>query len=290
MQLYRKHLFRLALALGVLALSSAAAGAVIRAMSPERLAGVTPRYVAARCILGLLASLNALRASRRAEVSGGALLAALGLLAGAVVCTVLFGQNVIDSLADVMSLLMLIILYTLYRTRHAEQRWQRIRGRKPVVLDLRVPSAAGLFNPIVLGPHLELNTALAAAVDRFLSTSGTAAPLTVCIHTAEAVSLPLQETMREVFQSHYEDEERRIGHYLTSRFSRGIVLVLLSVGALTVWERYMRQYSSSTLWQVLGNFAAFSLWQIGTTYFERSEALRDLMQMLIAKNAEIRFM
>ena len=289
MQLYRKHLFRLALLLGAIALSAALASAAVYLLAPARLAGVSPRYIAARCALGLLASLNAVLASRRARASRGALLTALALLACAVCCTVLFGQNVIDSLADVMSLLMLILLYTLYRTRHAEQRWQRIRGREPDVLDLRVASAAGLFNPIVLGPHLELNATLTDAVDRFLSTADRAAPLVVCIHSAEPVSLPLQETMREVFQSHYEDEERRVGHYLTSRFSRGIFLVLVSLGALTVWERYMRQYSSSTLWQVLGNFAAFSLWQIGTTYFERSEALRELMQKLIARNAEIRF-
>ena len=290
MKLYRSHLKPLALALAILSLLIIAAGLPLMRFFPGRSPGISPLYILARCVLGLLSAAVAWFTACRNRHYRTAFILSAALLAAAVTLTILFGGNKLDDLTDIMTLMMLLLAYTLLRANQSERRWKRILARKGTVLDLKIGSRDDLFNPIVLAPHLEINGAVVDAVDHYLATAGKNAPLTLCLHCAERISVPLQETLREVYRSHYEDEERRVSSYLKSRYSRGIFLLLLSIGALTVWERFMRQYSTSTLWQVLGNFAAFSLWQIGNTYFERSEALGSLAQILIAKHAEIQFL
>ena len=290
MDLYRRHLRNISSVLGILSVLIILPGIPLMRLFPELTAGIRASYVLCRCLVGLACAAVAWTAARKNAFYRLAFLCDLLLLAAAVTLTILFGGNKLDDLTDIMTLMIVVVVYTLFSINRFESRWQLIMRRRPDVLDLRVQGAEGLFNPIVLGPHLELDQGLVDAVDRYLATAGTPAPLSITIHCAEKVSLPLQGTMREIFRSHYEDEERRVKRYLSGRYSRGIFLLLISIGSLTVWERFMRQYSSSTLWQVLGNFAAFSLWQIGNTYFERSEAIRELTQILIAKNAEIQFL
>ena len=290
MDLYRRHLHNLSLALGILSVLIILPGIPLMNLFPGMTEGISASYVFARCLVGFACAAVAFAAAHSNSHFRLAFVFALFLLGTAVTLTILYGGNKLDDLTDIMTLMMVVVVYTLFSANQSEARWQRVLRREPAVLDLRVHGADGLFNPIVLGPHLELDSGLTDAVDRYLATAGTPMPLSVTLHCAEKVSLPIQGTMREVFRSHYEDEERRVKRYLSGRYSRGIFLLLISIGALTVWERFMRQYSSSTLWQVLGNFAAFSLWQIGNTYFERSEAIRELTQILIAKNAEIQFL
>jgi hypothetical protein len=43
-------------------------------------------------------------------------------------------------------------------------------------------------------------------------------------------------------------------------------------------------------WIVFSNFAAFSLWQVGSTYFERAQAFEELTQASIVGESRIMFL
>jgi len=96
--------------------------------------------------------------------------------------------------------------------------------------------------------------------------------------------------MQEVFTTHYEDEVRRVNGYLESRYRRAVMLVIVSLIAVTLWTRIFLSSTTSVVCAILSNFAGFSLWQIGTTYFERSDGYKSLLRMMIAREAKLSFL
>ena len=138
--------------------------------------------------------------------------------------------------------------------------------------------------------HLELNPEISSLVDRFLVTQKTVAPMRIVIHGVGDLSEPMRETMRDIFREHYEDEMRRVGRYLEARYIRMIALLCVSVIGLELWVGMDPENTFSSMRMVLSNFAAFSMWQVGSTYLERSEGQQEMLQITTAKNAEIIFM
>ena len=206
------------------------------------------------------------------------------------VASIILNFNIgIDTAFDFSVILIGLAVYSTLQIRRGDRNWLRIVRQDAEVIDLSISSRDDLFNSYVLGPHLELNMNLTGAVDRFLATAAQPTPLIVYIHSAVEISEPLQDTAREVFASHYEDEERRINQYLEGRYRRVIWLVIISVGALSIWSDFIARWETSVTWQILGNLAAFSLWQVGGTFFERSAAYAELQRYQIARNAEIQF-
>ena len=65
---------------------------------------------------------------------------------------------------------------------------------------------------------------------------------------------------------------------------------LRSVIGLELWVGMDPENTFSSMRMVLSNFAAFSMWQVGSTYLERSEGQQEMLQITTAKNAEIIFM
>ena len=189
MKLYRSHLKPLALALAILSVLIIAAGLPLMRFFPGRSPGISPLYILARCVLGLLSAAVAWFTACRNRHYRTAFILSAALLAAAVTLTILFGGNKLDDLTDIMTLMMLLLAYTLLRANQSERRWKRILARKGTVLDLKIGSRDDLFNPIVLAPHLEINGAVVDAVDHYLATAGKNAPLTLCLHCAERIPL-----------------------------------------------------------------------------------------------------
>ena len=177
--------------------------------------------------------------------------------------------NRVDSLISVTLILAALVLYTALQLERSERSWRRIRDAKPSVLDLKLSDVRRWFNPIEIGPKPR--------------------PLVITVRCPGKVSEPMRATMREVFQMYYEDEERHINGYLERRYIRVMALVIISILAVTVWINFSPSNDEGVTWTILSNFAAFSLWQIGSTYFERSEGYAELLQAQIAKQAELRF-
>ncbi len=195
----------------------------------------------------------------------------------------------IDGLINTILILSALTVYTALQLERKERNWRRICTSQPSMLDLKLDSFRQWFNPIQIGPKLELSQEMSSVVDHFLATSRESRPLMVNIRCPEEVSEPMQATMQEVFQMYYEDEEQRINRYLEQRYIRVMALVIISIIAMTVWIRFSPSNDGGVTWTILSNFAAFSLWQVGSTYFERSEGYGNLLQAQIAKQAKLHF-
>lgn len=195
----------------------------------------------------------------------------------------------VDGLINATLVLMSMVVYTALQLGRSERNWYQIRDTKPFILDLKLNNSRQWFNPIVIGPKLELNQEISSVVDRFLATSKELRPLEIIIHCPFNISEPMQATMQEIFQMYYEDEERRINLYLERRYIRAMALVVISITAVTIWFIFSPPNDEGVTWTILSNFAGFSLWQIGSTYFERAEGYAELLRAMISKQAKLYF-
>ena len=195
----------------------------------------------------------------------------------------------VDGLINPTMILMAMVVYTALQLQRSERNWERIRSSQPSTLDLQLNDVRQWFNPIKIGPKLDMNQEIASVVNRFLETSKEALPLEITVSCPGTVSEPMQATMQEVFQMYYEDEERHINSYLERRYIRVMALVIISILAATIWVNFSPSNAEGITWTILSNFAGFSLWQIGNTYFERSEGYGELLRAMIAKQAKIHF-
>ncbi len=254
---------------------------------------LTPLGICIKDGIGLITGMLACLLYRRGSYSRWIIPAQIALLV-AEFPVILFSTrggtvNRIDSLINVTLVLMAMVLYTSLQLKRSDRIWRRICNSRPAILDLKLKDGYQWFNPIEIGPKLELNQEIASVVNRFLETSKTPLPLEITVRCPDHFSEPLRETMQEVFQMYYEDEERRVNHYLEGRYIRAMALVIISIVAVTVWINFSPSKDESVTWTILSNFAAFSLWQIGNTYFERSGGYEELLRVMIAKQAKIHF-
>ena len=196
----------------------------------------------------------------------------------------------VNSFRATPALLTFMLIYTIQQMTRTEKNWRRICDSEPVSLDLKLDDTGKWFDPLVIGPHLELNANISASVDRFLANQRRPQPLTIVVHGLGEVSEPMQETMRDIFREHYEDETRHVSHYLERRYLRLIILLCVSIVALETWIKMNGPRHVNTVETVLSNLAAFSLWQIGSTFIERTAGYEEQLRMTIARIADIRFM
>lgn len=213
------------------------------------------------------------------------------LIAVSVLCILFFARGGLDRILDIPLIMALMLVYTMNQLRNRQQLWTRITLKKPAVLELKLNDPGEWFDPMVMGPHLTLGSHVDSAVHRFLVTEKTQSPLEINIYGMELVSEALRGTMREVFQEHYADEEQRVEYYLEGRYSRALGLIIVSLIALVIWVRVsgVTGNDDNTVMTILSNFAGFSLWQIGNTYFERSQGYEELARVMIARHAQIHF-
>lgn len=191
-----------------------------------------------------------------------------------------------NSLVDMTMLMMGILTYTISQTDRDLNRWKRISGRQPAVLDLRLHDPGHFFNTIQAGPQMVINEEYASAVNRFLASTGPV-PLHINLLCPKHISETMQDMMREVFVMNYEMEEKRIGKLLERNYNRIILLLVISLFSFGVLRQFTLLDDETIVWQVIGNFAAFGLWQIGTIHFERNEEFDDLLLVHCAKYAQL---
>lgn len=298
MSIYQKNLRRfglLLIAVSILDLSlELAFYPVLMAAKPLFINQLlTPAGICAKDGLGLVTGLLACLLYRRGNFSRWILPALSALLVAEfpVILTSARDRSAtrIDSLINVTLVLMAMVVYTALQLKRSDRHWQRICDSKPSLLDLKLKDGYQWFNSIEIGPKLELNQEIASVVNRFLETSKTPLPLEIMVRCPSRISEPLQETMQEVFRMYYEDEARRVNHYLEGRYIRAMALLIISIIAVTILINFSPANDESVTWTILSNFAAFSLWQIGNTYFERSGGYEELLRVMIAKRAKLHF-
>ena len=107
---------------------------------------------------------------------------------------------------------------------------------------------------------------------------------------ANPVTDSVRNAMREVLVMYYEMEESRICKVLEERYRRIMLLFFISLLSLGLLHQILLLNSKMAIWEIVGNFSAFGLWQIGYVHFERSEGYDELMMVQCAKNAEMCFL
>lgn len=199
------------------------------------------------------------------------------------------GQGM-DALINLELLFMGLISCIQYEIRKRVKLMEFINRRTRNTLDLRIKSQEDLFNPIFMSPHIEPDQNIISAIDTFVRTLTVFAPLTICFHSPKAISPVIQDTLIETLRLHYQDEMRRVEHFMESRFIRYIILIILSITVLRVMTLLPNKANQTIMWMVFSNFAAFSLWQIGSTFFERAQAFEELTQLAIIRQSKIVFL
>ena len=186
-------------------------------------------------------------------------------------------------------LTMIILAYTFSQTDRGLNRWKRISGKEPVILDLRLPNPGDFFNTIQAGPQMVINEAYASVVNRFLAAKGPV-PLEINLLCSDPVSEAMKDTMREVFSTYYEMEEKRISKALEAKYRRIILLFIVSLFSISFLRQVSILDEEVIALELIGNFAAFGLWQIGYIHFERSEDYEELLLVHCAKYARLNFL
>ena len=195
----------------------------------------------------------------------------------------------IDGIVDISMLMMVLLSYTLSQTDRNIKRWNSIRSRTPTTLDLRLTDREDFFDPIQLGPKMAIRKEYAERITRYVSSMRDPSPLQINLFCADPVSDAMRDIMLEVLQMHFQTEEDKISIILEKRYSRILILTSVSVCAIAAIQQTIRIGEGMVVWEIIGDFAAFGLWQIGYTNYERNEAYDELLTIQIAKNTRIRF-
>lgn len=238
---------------------------------------------------GLVAVLFYLK--KRRYSTGTWLLAFLCIAEAAIIILSMTGptRRRTNGIFDITMLMMVLLTYTFSQTDRDLNRWESIQSRPPSVLDLRLGNREDFFESLQLGPKMAINGQYASVINRYISSMKVSAPLQINLFCAEEVSEPMQNMMREVLLMHYEAEEDRIVKVLENRYRRIMRLVFVSVFVVGLIRQSSLFNDEMIVWEIIANFAAFGLWQIGYTHYERNEAYDELLLVHIAKYARLSF-
>lgn len=194
-----------------------------------------------------------------------------------------------NGLFDITVLIMILLTYTLSQADRDVKHWNIARGRPTAALDLRLVKSEDFFDPVQIGPKMAISRTYAEAIRRYVASMHPPASLHINLFCAEPVSEVTRDMMREALVMHCEEEESRIVKTLESRYRRILRLAALSVSIIAVIRQTSLLSDELIVWEIIGNFAAFGLWQIGYTHYERTEAYDELLIVHIARNAGISF-
>ena len=194
-----------------------------------------------------------------------------------------------NGIIDITMLLMILLTYTLSQTNRDLKHWNSLKTREPALLDLRLTNQEDFFEKIQIGPKMAINPEYATVITRYISSMRIPSPLQINLFCTDQISESMRDTMREVLQMHFEAEEDAIVKILEKRYHRIMLLVSISVFVIGLIKQSSMFSDEMIVWEIIGNFAAFGLWQIGYTHYERNEAYDDLLNIHIAKYAKLSF-
>ena len=138
----------------------------------------------------------------------------------------------------------------------------------------------------VLSPHPELNESIYHYVNQFVGRySGDTMKVTIM---SDEIPDSVQSIIKEVYKLHYEDEYQKITSYLRKRYTKAIILSVISV--IAFWGiGYITDLLPGYIINMIGEASIFCLWEVGYTYFDRSNAKDERRKIMRAMGAEIEF-
>ena len=241
------------------------------------------------CFLaGVLALLGSGKGGFRARFFTVLAIAFLALLVVLLTTEGTFPQRV-DALINFTSIPMVTLLYTLMMLKKAHEQWEAVVSAEPIEIDLRLIAPSNWFNPIQIGPKLAVSSDYVDILDRYIASAGSKSPLVINLLCAEPVSEMMQDTMREALRMNYEEEEERIRHDIKVRHVRVLNTFVISVILIVIWKMMNLLFEDVIYWEIIGNIAAFGLWQVGYTFYEERDLFDDMVRNQIGKHADVVF-
>ena len=298
MSLYQRNLKKIGLYMIVLAVVNMAYELIIRkVLTDTGSAWLTyvplPWGVLVKCLIGVAAGgISLLFYRKQAHYRTGTLILAVLCLAEAVVIMLSMSGRIgrrSNGLIDLTLLMTVLLTYTFSQADRDTKQWIRISARKEVSLDLKLKDQEDFFDPVQVGPKMAINQVFAGAISRYLHSLREPGPLQINMICAGTISAPVQDLMREVLSMHYEAEEDRISRMLEKKYRRIMLLIAVSIFSIGIIRQISMLAEDLVVWDIIGNFAAFGLWQIGYTHYERTEGYDELKLVHIAKYAKLNF-
>ena len=194
-----------------------------------------------------------------------------------------------NGIIDITMLTMVLLTYTFSQTDRDLKKWKGVQSRPLAVLDLRLIHREDFFDPIQLGPGMTINQDYASVINRYIASMKIPSPLQINLFCAERIPENVRDMMGEVLKMHYEVEESHLEKELEKRYSRIMHLTAVSIFVIGLVRQTSLLTDEMVVWEIIGNFAAFGLWQIGYTHYERNEAYDELLAVHIAKYARLSF-
>ena len=194
-----------------------------------------------------------------------------------------------NGIFDITMLMMILLTYTLSQTNRDMKRWNSVRRNPPAVLDLRLKDTADFFDPLQVGPKMAISREYAGTISRYISAMKVPSPLEINMLCTGHVTDNMRDMMREVLRMHFEAAEDAVVKQLENRYNRVMILVSVSVFVIGVIRQTSMFTDEMIALEIIGNFAAFGLWQIGYTHYERNEGYEELLNVHIAKYANLNF-
>ena len=145
-----------------------------------------------------------------------------------------------------------------------------------------------LFDPHILLPHAELNSIVYESVNTFVEKyKGT--DMSLVIYT-EPVNALIQDSFKEVYAAHYQEELQKVNRYLRRHYIRCAGLIL-TAGIAVLLSRLLARYSpdETVLSYIILNISGFSLWEIGYTQFSIHSVVDEKKRITRAMNTRIEF-
>ena len=100
----------------------------------------------------------------------------------------------------------------------------------------------------------------------------------------------VQDTFREVYRAHYEDEYKKTVHYLQRRMTRFLILLCVSISAFFIGDWLGTHIAGYNVFlNIIANVGAFCLWEVGYTHFATRDAVEEKKRIKRALNAKIEF-
>lgn len=155
-------------------------------------------------------------------------------------------------------------------------------------LDIKIKERDMLFDPYVLGPHVELRSEIFSVVDRFVKPLGGREKLNVNFYGAD-IGEALQEKVREAFREHYEDELRAAKKSL---FRWRLEVAILATGGamgLVGWFSLASVYNDNLFLELMSIVGTFCVWKIGDLLLNRNDFRIAVDKLRMERDAVIEF-
>ena len=83
--------------------------------------------------------------------------------------------------------------------------------------------------------------------------------------------------------------EKNAQRGIAAKYRRVLITFIVRVVLIVIWKAIDSLFEEIVYWEIVGNIAAFGLWQAGYLYFEQLDLLEELFKIRICRSANLRF-